>query len=280
MTPEQNLLHSHDTKSVIRIAVSLVIGAIGFGYTGIFWGEGIHPLGDSIIFLPFNFWYIVAIWGIILGILTLDWKTAIVLLLLGLVAGIASIIVGNLGGLVFLAVIFGWFQLISYPLLPLFFLYCGYLFHKAGKPIHMTVLFILFISGAIDWVLMTVTFLFHDNYRQFDILFHAPLFGNALLFAGIGLLIGAIMGYGIKKIETMALFGMIGLTLGSYWMSVYSDPYAYMTSANDILMYSRMAATMGVFMVAGLFWPEKEIPSGAVIPPADEIPEKRCLVET
>lgn len=237
-----------------RIVLSIILGAAGFGLTGRFWGEGIHPLGSSIIFLPFNFWYIVALWGLFLGLLTLNWKKIIILPVIGLIAGIASIVIGNIGGFVFLLVLFGMLQIISYFLLPLVFLYCAYYFYKTRQLIRTSAFFILFLSGAIDWVLMAITFLMPNNYQQFDVLFHAPLFGNALIFGGVGLLIGAIIGYGIRKTETMALFGMMGLTIGSYWMSIYSDPYAYMTDANDILIYTHVAATMGVFMVAGLFY--------------------------
>jgi len=268
---EPVIIEKLQLKNKIRIAISIILGAIGFGYTGIYWGEVIHPLGDSIIFLPFNFWFIVTIWGIILGLLTLNWRSAIILPVMGLVAGIASIIVGNLGGFFFIIILFGMFQIISYFLLPLVFLYYSHFFYKKRQLIHTAAFFILFLSGAIDWVLMAITFLMPNNYQQFNVLFHAPLFGNALIFAGVGVLIGAIFGYGIKKTETMALFGMMGLTIGSFWMSIFSDPYAYMTNVNDILIYTHVAATMGIFMVAGLFYPEKEVETNVVIPSTGEI---------
>ena len=244
----------------------MIIGAAGFGLTGIFWGQGMYPEGGNIIFLPFNFWLVTAIWGLILGILSLNWRTAIRLAILGLVAGIASIIVGNLGVLFFIIILGLWF--ISYTLLPMFFLIFGYNFYSASKKIHAAAFFILFISAAIDWALIVITYLGMPHYPN-HLAFGGPVYPAALLFAGIGLMIGAIIGYGIQKTETMALFCMIGFTIGSYWMSIYSDPYAYMTDANDILVYTHMAATMGVFMVAGLFYPEKEKENDAGIPSTD-----------
>lgn len=268
-----------DKSKIIRITASMIIAIAGFGYTGILWGEAIHPLGDSIIFLPFNFWIIVGIWGIILGVLTLEWKTTVALPVLGLIAGVVSIIVGNLGGLIFLAIVFGWFQIASYVALPLIFLYFGFLFFKEGKKVHTTAFFILFISGVIDWVLMIITFSMQDNYQKFQIIFHAPLFGNALFFAIIGLIIGTMFGYGVKKIETMALFGVIGFTLGSFWMSIFANSNLYMTSANEILIYTFMAATVGAALVTGLFWPGLEAGMQEINPAQGNVSDERGDVE-
>ena len=165
MVSEQTSLNLSNVTIIIRIIISIIIGAAVFGYTGIFWGQGIHPEGSSIIFLPLNFWSIVTIWGITLGLLTLNWRSAVILSGLGLVAGIASIIIGNIGGFVFLSVLFGMFQIISYFLLPLVFIYRAYYFYTKPQLIRASAFFILFLSGAIDWILMAVTFFMPNNYR-------------------------------------------------------------------------------------------------------------------
>jgi hypothetical protein len=75
--------------------------------------------------------------------------------------------------------------------------------------------------------------------------------------AVIGLVIGALFGLGVKKIKTMAYFGMIGFSLASLSFN-YGYLIAYVSAVGFILSVGFGCAILGAFLVAGLFYNFKD----------------------
>ena len=71
------------------------------------------------------------------------------------------------------------------------------------------------------------------------------------------LVIGALFGLGVKKIKTIAYFGMIGFSLASLSFN-YGYLIAYVSAVGFILSVGFGCAILGAFLVAGLFYNFKD----------------------
>jgi len=223
----------------------LIIPAVlAFGIGGYPLGADMHAAGSSIVFLPAVLFIVTAFWGCILGLLTKDFNNVKMLAGAGIVGGLVSSVVANLGGLVVFALM-GWLLL----LIPFFFPVFIYYFFKRNEKLISVAFIMLLIYVIIDWI-----FIYCNNTMSTDFSFYSL---HAFVFALAGLIIGYSYGWVIKKPTTMAVFGMVGLSLGSYWIGILFDPYAYMTNSHDILIYSLVSVTTGIFLVTGLYYPEK-----------------------
>lgn len=250
-------------RNNVRIAISIVLGALAFGIGGYPLGIDMYQEGSSIVFLGVTFFLIAAFWGGILGLLTKNKSNVILLTAAGFIGGIACLFVANIGGLI-LIMLMRWLLLLTPPLFLFLIFYC---FKKKDK-ITAAAFIMLFIYVSVDWILMSGNRLIATQFSMFAL--------HAFIFALTGLILGYSYGWVIGKTKTMAVFGLVGLSLGSYWITILHRLFESTNNAvyGYVIAYIFLSITSGTFLVAGLFWPEKEIQSDAVICPANGIPEK------
>lgn len=230
------------------------LGALAFGIGGYLLGVDMYQEGSSIIFMGITFFLVAAYWGCILGLLTRDLKNVIMLAGAGIFGGIVCLFVANLGGLILL-MLMGWLLIVT----PLFFLFfAGYYFKKNEKMVSAA-FFMLFAYVAIDWILMICNQMFSTQYSMF-----AP---HAFVFALTGLITGGCFGRVMGKTKTMAIFGLVGLSLGSYWITLLHRLFESTNNAvyGYVIAYIFVSVTTGAFLVAGLYYPEKSAKNPKVI---------------
>ncbi len=252
-----------EKKNKIWVVISVILGALAFGIGGYPLGVDMYQEGSSIIFLGVTFFLVAAFWGCILGLLTKNPKNVIMLTGAGFIGGVVCLFVANLGGLIVL-MLMGWLLLLTPPLF-LFLIY--YWFNKNEKMISVA-FFMLFVYVAVDWVLIICNKMISTQYSMFAL--------HAFVFALIGLVIGYSYGWVIGRPKTMALFGLVGFSLGSYWITLLHRLFESTNNAvfGYVIAYIFVSVTAGAFLAAGLFYPEKRVEMQTTIVSVAEIPSE------
>ena len=225
----------------------IILGALAFGIGGYPLGIGMYQEGSSLVFIPAIFFLVATFWGLILGLLTKNLKNALLLSCAGLFGGFVSMFIANLGGLIIMALM-GWLLILT----PLVFLGLAVHYYRKKENIISCVFFLLFCSVALDWVL---TFLNQSIHTQFYIYSL-----HAFVFTLIGLIVGCSFGLVIGRPSIMSLFGAVGFLLGSYWIGILYRMFDNSQTAvfGFIITYILVSVTAGIFLVIGLYFPEKK----------------------
>lgn len=221
----------------------VILGALAFGIGGGLWGKGMYQEGSSIVFLAAIFFIVTAFWGCILGLLTKNLKNIFLLTGAGFLGGWVCLFVANLGGLIIM-MLMGWLLLLTPPL----FLILIYYFHNKNEKMISIVFLLLFIYVAFDWLLIILNKTTSTHFSAFSL--------HAFVYAIIGMIIGGIFGLIIGKPKIMAIFGVVGFSLGSYWIGIL---YHLFENTNEAvygfeITYILVSIIAGAFLVAGLFY--------------------------
>jgi len=221
----------------------IVLGALAFGIGGYPLGVGMYQEGSSIIFLPIIFFIVTAFWGCILGLPTKKLKNVMILAGTGLIGGVICLVVGNLGGLIILALM-GWLLILAPPI----FLIMTFYYYRKKENIISVICLLFFIYVVVDWLLIFLNKTILTGFSMFSL--------HAFVYALTGLILGGSFGLVIGKTKIMAIFGLIGFSLGSYWIGIMYHLFENTNRAvySVILTYILLSVTAGAFLVAGLYY--------------------------
>lgn len=262
MPPEQMPDKNTREISKTRILLSVLCGALAFGIGGYPWGVDQFGEGSSLLILASVFFLVAGYWGCVLGLLTGNLRNIGRLAGAGLFAGIICFFVANIGGFILIATI-GWLLIITPPV---FLVLMVYFFRKGEKQIALA-FFMLLLYTAVDWTIITGINPFSTRNVIFSL--------HAFDYAVTGLITGGCYGWVMGRTKTLAISGLIGFSLGSYWISIF---YHLFESTNYavygfVVTYVLVSVTAGAFLVAGLFWSDAGTEKQDRIQPAQAIPE-------
>ena len=225
-------------KDPKKIIINLAIGAFFFGVMGAISGfDYFNPPVQLFGFVPVTL-ITGILGGLVLGFLLQDIKKIPFLLILGFIGFLFSIILGNI-----------WFSYFSLPILlfvrylgiPLF-LILGFYFLKNNRILSATFFYLSFFV-ILDWVLIII-----------GIHTRGSITLVILFYALIGLIIGALYGFGVEKTRTMAYFCMTGYSLGAVLIFIALQLNLSDYSISISLINFLVGAITGIFLVAGLFY--------------------------
>lgn len=225
-------------KNQKNIIMNLAVGAFLFGIIGTISGyDYFNPPVQIFGFVPVNL--IAGIFGgLVLGLFLQDIKKIPFLMILGFFGSLLSLILGNI-----------WFSYLSLPILlfirylgiPIFII-LGFYFFKFDK-ILSSICFYLCFFVALDWFLIIIGI--------------RPLGSMTLViffYVLIGVIIGALYGFGIEKTRTMVYFCMFGYSLGAVLIFIALQLNLSNFPINIALINFLVGANTGIFLIAGLFY--------------------------
>jgi len=234
----ENRLFGGFQKDQKNILVNCAIGAFLFGVTGGISGyDFFNPPVQVFGFIPVNL-ITGILGGLVLGLLLRDIKKIPFLVILGFFGSLSSVILGSI-----------WFSYFSLPIL-LFVRYLGIpvflilgLYFLTNNRILSVTSFYLSFFVIVDWVLVII-----------GIYTRGSISLVILFFALIGLIIGALYGFGVEKTRTMAYFCMTGYSLGAVLIFIALQLNLSAYSFSITLINFLVGAITGIFLVTGLFY--------------------------